>query len=555
MSKKISKKVFSVILSLVIVFCCMSPSLAAGKSCSCGKSPLLVISGFSQYQLIDTSTGKGVWAPDADSIAKAVEKALPSLTTLLSSGRTQADYDKFCDEFLPIANELLGPIACTPDGEPKNSDVAIIDQFTGPVSDYDYTHVKEVFNNDIVDIACDAVGKDHVWVYGLDWRVDPLILADEIHEYVENIKKTSGHDKVSISGISMGGVIMASYLSKYGYEDLSNITMLSSAYTGLEMVGKLFTGEIEVDPDGLYNIITESIGDDKISTVLSKTGIIEKILPILNELLKYDGDRVYSECLIPLFGYNTGFWAFVPDSCYTSAKRFMFDRMNEGTLEQREIFKNRIDDYHYNVQSKIGSILRQAKADGVCVSIVSHYNMQTSPVSTASYLMSDQVIETIHTSGFATVADYGKTLNITKKAPYVSYDKIIDASTAYLPDNTWFIKDMKHVEYSNNGANDNCEFFKWILTAPAGTDVYSNAKFPQFMIYDRNTHVLSPLSGADGDVNADGRISLFDAKLILRYVAELSTLDDKQAWAADMNCDGSVSIVDAKNILTYIAAH
>lgn len=555
MSKKISKKVFSVILSLVIVFCCIAPSFAAGKVCNCGKNPMLVISGFSQYQLIDTSTGKGVWAPDADSIAQAVEKALPSLTTLLASGRTQADYDKFCDEFIPIANELLGPVACTPEGEPKNSDVAIIDQFTGPVSDYDYTHVKEVFNNDIVDIACDAVGKDHVWVYGLDWRVDPLILADEIHEYVENIKKTSGHDKVSISGISMGGVIMASYLAKYGYEDLSNITMLSAAYTGLEMVGKLFMGEIDVDPDGLYNIITESIGDDKISAVLSKTGIVEKILPILNELLEYDGDRVFSECLIPIFGYNTGFWAFVPDSCYASAKKFMFPRMNEGTPEQREIFKNRIDDYHYNVQSKIGSILKQAKADGVCVSVVSHYNMQISPVSTASYLQSDQVIETIHTSGFATVADYGKTLNITKKAPYVSYDKIIDASTAYLPDNTWFIKDMKHVEYSNNGANDNCEFFKWILTAPAGTDIYSNAKFPQFMIYDRNTHVLSPLSGADGDVNADGRISLFDAKLVLRDVAELSKLDDKQAWAADTNCDGSVSIIDAKNILTYVAAH
>lgn len=555
MSKKIFKKSFSVILSLVLMFSCVAPSFAANKVCKCGKNPMLVISGFSQYLLVDTTTGKSVWAPEAETITKAVEKALPSLTTLLASKRTRADFDKFCDEFIPIVNEVLDPIACSPDGTPKHRNVEIIEQFTQPVSSYDYAYVKEIFNNDIVDIACEAVGKDHVWVYGLDWRVDPLILADEIHEYVENIKKTSGHDKISISGISMGGVIMSAYLAKYGYDDLSNITMLSSAYTGLEMVGKLFMGDVSIDAPGLYNILSDVLGTDKVSAVLSSTGIVEKIIPILGDLFKYNKDRIYEDCLIPAFGYTTGFWAFVPESCYNSARTYMFMRMSDGTVQQKKALKNRIDDYHYNVQSKIASILKSAQADGVCVSVVSHYNLQIPPVTSAASLMSDQVIETIHTSGFATVAEYGKTLDIAKKAPHVSFDRVIDARTAYLPDNTWFIKNMKHVEYSNKGANDNGEFFKWILTATPDTNIYSNAKYPQFMNYDRNAHKLSPLSGADGDANADGRISLFDAKLVLRSVAEMTTLDEQQAWAGDMNCDGTVSIADAKSILVYIAAH
>ena len=555
MSKKIFKKSFSVILSLVLMFSCVAPSFAANKVCNCGKNPMLVISGFSQYLLVDTKTGKSVWAPEAETITKAVEKALPSLTTLLASKRMRADFDKFCDEFIPIVNEVLDPIACSPDGTPKHRNVEIIEQFTQPVSSYDYAYVKEIFNNDIVDVACEAVGKDHVWVYGLDWRVDPLILADEIHEYIENIKKTSGHDKISISGISMGGVIMSAYLAKYGYDDLSNITMLSSAYTGLEMVGKLFMGDVSIDATGLYNILSDVLGTDKVSAVLSSTGIVEKIIPILGDLFKYNKDRIYEDCLIPAFGYTTGFWAFVPESCYNSAKAYMFMRMSDGTVQQKKTLKNRIDDYHYNVQSKIASILKSAQADGVCVSVVSHYNLQNSPVTSAATLMSDQVIETIHTSGFATVAEYGKTLDIAKKAPHVSFDRVIDARTAYLPDNTWFIKNMKHVEYSNKGANDNGEFFKWILTAAPDTNIYSNAKYPQFMNYDRNTHTLSPLSGADGDVNADGRISLFDAKLVLRSVAEMTTLDEQQVWAADMNCDGAVSVADAKSILVYIAAN
>ncbi len=550
-----SKKIISVIMSFILIISCLIPSFAASRVCNCGKNPMLVIAGFSQYDLIDSKTGEKVWGVETDDILSTVENILPSLTTLLSSNRTQADYDALCDSVIPEVNKLFDPVACTPDGEPKYNNVKIVNQFTESVANYDYDTVKEVFHNEIVDIACDAVGKDHVWVYGLDWRVDPLVLADDIHEYVERIKKETGHDKISISGLSMGGIIMASYIEKYGYDDLSNITMLSAAYTGIEMVGKLFIGDVVVDPDGLYTMITQLVGNSTVSEVLASTGILEKVIPILDELLFYSGDRVYSECLIPSFGYTTGFWAFVPDSCYEQAKQFMFPLMNEGTAEQIETLKTRIDCYHYNVQSKIDKILKDAQSNGVCVSIVSHYNTQSMPVTSASDLSGDQVIETIHTSGFATVAKLGETLNITKKAPYVSFDKIIDASTCYFPENTWFIKDLRHVAYSHSSSSDCGEFFKWILTASPDTNIYSNPKYPQFMTYDSEAKKLSVLSGADGDVNGDGRISVLDAKLTLGSICELTALTEKQAWSADTNYDGKVSISDAKNILQYIVNH
>ena len=555
MSGKTTKKVLCVIMSVILVTSCIIPAFAADNKCSRDDTPLLIISGFSQYQLIDKRTGKSVWTPDEELILNAIEKALPALETLLASDMTKNDFDVFCDDFIPAANELFSYISCTPDGEPYDQNVGLINQFTGPVSDYDYAEVKQVFENDIVDIAVEAYGADHVWVYGLDWRVDPLILADDIHDYIETMKATTGHDKVAISGISMGGCILSAYLSKYGYDDLSNITMLSSAFTGIEMVGALLCGEVEIDEQGLYNMINESIGKDTLSEVIAKTGILDKLLPVVDELIAYEKDRIYSECLIPSFGYITGIWAFVPDSRYSEAKEYMNIRMNEGTDEQNEIFWKRVDAYHYGVQNKIADILTTAQDNGVCVSIVSNYNSQMPPITTAGNYTGDQVIETIHTSGFATVAPYGETLdeNYMRNA-HLSSDRMIDASTCILPDNTWFIKNQRHVEFSNKGENDNSRFFAWILTAPADTNVNSNPDFPQFMQYDRDTLTLSPLSSKMGDINASGNITVADAKLVLKAIAGAEELTDAQAWVADINIDGKISVVDAKLILKMLVS-
>lgn len=546
MTNKMSKRIISVIMSIVLVALCLVPAFAEKKAVT----PILVISGFSQYKFVDTESGKQVWTPEAGLIVDAVGKVLPSLTTLLASNRNKADYDRFVDEAEPALYDVLKYVAVNPDAEPANKNVKLIDQFTGPVSDYDYAHVREVFDNEIVDIVCDAVGKENVWVYGLDWRVDPLVLADEINGYVESIKAARGVDKISVCGISMGGIVMSCYIAKYGYESLKNITYMSAAFTGLDYVGEMFSGNVEIDGQGLMNIINESMHNTTVSDVLEKTQILEKLLPVVDDLIKYEKDRLFTELLIPIFGYNTGMWSFVPAEYFESAKTFMSMRMNEGSPEERAIFWGKVNAYHNDVQAKIADILKQAQADGVMVAVVSHYNMQMPPVSPASKYMGDQVIETRHTSGFATVADYGKTLG--DKYPIkagVSIDRMIDANTAFFPECTWFCKDQQHVGFSNKSSRDNGSFFKWILWAPAGSTVYSNESFPQFMQYFPTNYELRPLGDVDGNI----KLSVADAKLILKAISGSQTLSETQTASAEINGDGKVSLADAKLVLIGVA--
>lgn len=56
-----------------------------------------------------------------------------------------------------------------------------------------------------------------------------------------------------------------------------------------------------------------------------------------------------------------------------------------------------------------------------------------------------------------------------------------------------------------------------------------------------------------GDANLDGKLSVIDAKLILKNVANLTTFSEEQTLAADMNGDGKITVVDAKRILKIIA--
>ena len=56
-----------------------------------------------------------------------------------------------------------------------------------------------------------------------------------------------------------------------------------------------------------------------------------------------------------------------------------------------------------------------------------------------------------------------------------------------------------------------------------------------------------------GDVDGDGVISIADATVLQKYLANIVNFDDKQLAVADTNCDGSVSIADATQIQKYIA--
>ena len=56
-----------------------------------------------------------------------------------------------------------------------------------------------------------------------------------------------------------------------------------------------------------------------------------------------------------------------------------------------------------------------------------------------------------------------------------------------------------------------------------------------------------------GDADRDGEITVYDASLILRYLAGLVEEDDIDLVAADVDGDGDVTVYDASLIQRYLA--
>ncbi|HEY3282060.1 MAG TPA: dockerin type I repeat-containing protein, partial [Armatimonadota bacterium] len=63
----------------------------------------------------------------------------------------------------------------------------------------------------------------------------------------------------------------------------------------------------------------------------------------------------------------------------------------------------------------------------------------------------------------------------------------------------------------------------------------------------------APPSGAKGDVNGDGKVSVGDVVLALRAVAGLAQLSAQQSVAADVNGDGKLSVGDVVLLLRVVA--
>lgn len=549
MQKHVWKKLLSVLLACTLIVSVAVPALAAAES---DANPILIVAGFTEYVLQNTETGENTFPHNTDKIVNTVTAVAPSLLTLLASGRTQADYDAFCDAALPIIGDMFDDIACNPDGTVKHPEVRLEYQFPESVATYGVETVgqADAFDKQILYGAIDAVGADKVYVYGLDWRLNPLDVADELNAWIQHIKEVQGCDKVSIAGISMGGAMVSAYLAKYGTDDISNVTMISSAFTGLSYVGELYQGNVQIDEDGLYNMLNAALGADTLSRIFGSTGLVKQVIALIDDLYAAEQDRIFTECLVPAFGYNPGMWSFVPSENYDAAKEFMFAHM-DSTDVQKAALSAKLDAYHA-VQANAEQTLKNAKAAGVNVAITSNYNFQIAPVAATAKQTSDQVIETVHTSGYATCANLGETLPASlEDGKYVSVDRVIDASTCFLPDNTWFIKNMQHVGFDNS--QNQCKFYAWLMTTDKQVTVNSNPDYPQFMLYNDETKVLSPLSMLRGDVNFDGKVNLVDARITLRYVHSLATLSPLAKEAADMNGNSKISHTDVQMILNVYA--
>ena len=515
------------------------------------------------------------------------------IKAILNSIDVQALVNTYLSE-IEAKYENFNKVALNEDGTSKDGKYSIEDLGNGCFSDID----TDVYGSEIAYSIAEQIGYENVYVFNYDFRLDPVENAAEFDEYVSRIKEASGSDKVNIVSEGYGSVIAVTYLSEHkddAVKSVRNFVTVSSAFEGTSFVGDIYSGNIE-NRTNVTNEYTSAVirylddlSDNPLTaaanwiTNYSLNSAITTHRKELNEKLdgikKLNYAAFKAEGCLKTMTTMPGLWALVPVDMYTDAVNNIYgENPDKSVTEKLDNFKS--------IQENISSVLEEVTESGMNVGVVAMWDLQEIPIGNTVSEQSDSVIDTKYQSFGATCIDLNEVGEAYKAVQADdldhdhlsdSYDSLditqftgaichyIDASTCALPENTWFIKNMKHGSFSSDSNSVNLIKYLALAEDSKTVDVWQQAAFAQFLDYNRfvspgELHVGKLQYSGDGkevsilkgDVDLDGKITSNDSYLIYSYLSGDTELDKNgQAYKnADANGDGEINKADAEYVLS-----
>ncbi len=370
-------------------------------------------------------------------------------------------------------------MACNPDG---TSVYDIHPYYTTPettnsqwLSDTDNDFCRH--DREMAGIYEDYVGKENLYNFNIDWRMGAESLANQLDSYIQAVKKYTGKDKVNIYAISHGGQIAATYLALYGDKMAAdNVVLSSPAIGGSALASDLLLRKVEAQEQTIVKMVEQvTYTEEDYEWLLKATslGFLDKILNALVPNVR------------ELMGYWPSIWDFVPSAEYEACKAEYLSSPECAPLVRQS------DRFHYEILPTVGEKLRECSARGMNISIITGSGDR---IASGSLDYSDAIIPVYSATG-ACCPPFGEHFDAgyVQKNPCggknkISPDRTVDASAAYLPDNTWF-SDGNYHAWTYFSENTKYLTARLVLTHTI-SDVYSDPEFPQFLLSENPSKSL-----------------------------------------------------------------
>ena len=457
------KKLFCVFISSVILFGVFILPSSAAETCGCGKTPVIMISGFAAVKLIKVN-GDGseetAFPFQADSIKKAVKDNISHFNP-----------DKPFWFLGEMAAQVVDPIRMNEDGTSyynikppfsaaKDTSLAA---FIQNGTEYAIPYNNSVF----LDMRClaDEVGDDHVFNFLFDWRISSDIVADELYAYIKDVLKTTGHKKVSLYCLSQGSVCAAQYLYKYADKALlDNVVFDNPIFTGSDLVADVYDKtyeEYSLDFSRALDIYDNIAHTEK---HLSRLG--GKVPDVANFVAKFGADNF----ILPLVKASPAYLEMLPE-----------DRYDEicGMYDFSPELLETVDKVRNGYMKDVAATLRGAEKYGATVSIVACSGFG---LATGTKEQSDSIVNVSSSCG-AYCSNTPFPDNYVQKKDLghycISPDRTIDLSAGFLPERTWIVNELNHgqVEWAERSLS----LLMKLLFTHEIKDAWSTYEFPQFM--------------------------------------------------------------------------
>ncbi len=513
------KKIIAILLCAVILFCSFGSMVSAVKKDDYNGYPLILVPGYASASLCYEENGEvySAWGWKAEDLT--TDFANNGLSLLEGIDLLIRGNDSFFLNAVGVSmQQLFEPMECNPDGTSKKNVRPVL--FDAEVTNDKYFNATYPEGDYRVELDMtrafdELIGEENVFYFNCDFRMSAVKCAEVLDEYITQVKAFTGKDKVNLIAVSHGGLITSTYLALYmKKQDVCNVVMDEPALEGAYMAADFLNNRIQLDEELLVNYLEyHSQAETDFDWFLKShpLDVVDKaaqsIVPRSIESVKYWGSL----------------WDFVPLCEYEQLKKLHLDLTQSAELIAQSDF------VHYKIMGNYREIFEEAKALGMNINIIAGTGHK---IVTGTDELSDGII-TVESSTGATCAPYGKRFADGYVQAEDNGDGMIspwmniDASTCYLPDNTWFVNGLFHgMEFWD-------EYSRTLLLKLATTskpvDVYSDSYYTRF--HDTTSVTASVYSAFDE--SDKGYITSADNALVIKNVSS------KYSMAVlSIECDG-----------------
>ena len=572
------KKIIAVLMAVIMIAGCSSWAMATDSfGDNVTEYPVIFVPGFATsnlYYYDENAVEQPIWGTDllgqitGGSNSERAKILAAAAAEFIATGEA----DTLAKELNVGFKTIFANFACKPDGQPVCETHNL---YNAPeVTNYKYLiekHPDGLYQSEpsIAKVLGEEIGIENVFIFHCDFRLGVVELASELREYIDDVieycnknrSEKDKIDKVNLYGLSHGGHISGTYLTLYGHEaKVYNAVLVNPALAGAAIAYDAYAAEQDFADRVLIEYLEHGLEiEEELDIILEavKLGFIDELFSELDK-----------ECLGHVL-YWGSFWDFIPLSVYEEYKEYHLDPVESAKLIEQSDF------VHYEIMSPEGEYyyskgFKKAEEAGSRIYIIAGYDIQ----GVTGMVESTDAIVPVSSATGATVAPFGKRFadGYTQKVDtgfyQVSPSMTLDASTAYLPERTWFIEKGYHGmtlcdEYTTS------LLYKLILNGGKAYDVHKLEKhgYTQFHTTTNPAHILF----AEFDKSKEGYLSSADTELIITNISfdSIVTVSAVNVKGADFGFEffpfilkpgeskslkirGSVPAVSLKNIETDI---
>lgn len=481
--KGFSKKLISAFMTVVLVFLTAAPAFATVDK-NGEALPIVYVIGKVDviYKDKDDPNSKVIYPVsleglNTDTLTDLGDKFL----YVYSHNKDEQAWDDYCDAMYKLISEMFAELTLGEDGEPKDNSGIIWD-----------------WKSDLKDTKEGGLYGLEDYMFHYDWRRDMFYNAELLDEYINAVLDVTGAEKCILVSRCYGCNLVTAYMQKYGTDKIDTNIFYCSTANGSIVCSEMFSGEIEINPDGLGTYLEELFGINPITAALGEVFTSSQLALMLtstfvNTIYTKIADRVMPRSLMSSFASMPGYWSMVDDDHYDKAKEFVFG----SETEKYSGLIDKIDRYHYTVFKKTKILVRDAVNSGMKYANITKYGNQLVPAIKSCDYVGDGIVEVPSASfgansvkrGESFSADYLDKALENGTFNYISTDYMIDASSAMYPDYTWFAEGVEHFDFPKSVDKLILAIARY--SGPGQMDVNTNPEFPQFRSYDGEGNLMT----------------------------------------------------------------